>query len=1211
MGPLLQLVIVNDMPEYFRASFNSLQKAVLRAPMVVDTQVCELADVSSVIERSDADWFVFAKGRDEVDPDFFEKLEPFLDQPRVIATQVLRKRADNGTVWDNAPFRERFPTLRREVDLNENPWDMWDSWWGVCVHRSLIDGVGELGAEGEGLLVHALAKTGGHATFTAEAKYLKRYYFETPTEPFEDYTPRLAAMEHWLSQPDVPTWVWQLVICELQTMMERDRQLFFRSRYLEPEQRAEIGQRLLSIAAQIPDEQIEQYALTPLSLHVSKALQAAGESGIVSDYIVRANPREYLPGYRVSYFYYGEVPEEEFFSGSERIEPLQTKIIDHSYYELPFVCERVLWLPKRPRLSAKLNGKKLEVKSFTGYHPRPSSAPISWKGALKRDLTNAMKSAVKTAKSLVPEQALDRVRNARAEGAGTGEMLAAALGKNPKPASGERHWLYLDREMSVGDGAIQLYRYAAPRVPGTHSFALSLDSPQWAELEAEGVNLVATGTRDFDEAVLSADTLLIADIGDYALTDVWSKIKDRNIRTVFLQHGITLRQMWRWMNRTDFTYLVTSLEEEYEEIARDHSSYWLMPGQLLHAQMPRFDDLAGLLGRESRYVLLAPTWQIEVQKRLRAGEDVHPEDTHLGQWLDLALNADWGDLQPVMFVHPVYARWMNRDYFPLPTVTGTEVPEVLAQSAAVLSDKSSLIDDGHMMGIPGIIWNPDNLPDFDRYRDMHVKAGAHIATSREEALALADKVRTGEISREKPIVDGRARERLVNMLLGSEYWRPAEPVALLEPTSQELPTSANEPAQLPVPPNQLSITASAELPTPIRASLISPVYGVGEFLPEFFDSLDAQTLPHDQFEVILVCDGRVDSSPEQCHEWAAKTDIPVRVIEIENSGQGAARNVGLTEARGEWVGFPDPDDVLSANYLAELLGAADRYAAYEPSTVTAHITLFGMKKPRRHALEFRFARGERVVDPREEPAAVQLSASDSLFKRSVVDAGNAKFAEDREAATFEDAMFVGDVREVNPVSVLVPGANYFYRQRETSTVGSSWANPKRFTPQMLRRYLPYLKAHPHPWAVQAVLYDVAWYFVAASEGSIPRNLTDKKFMSAFRQVLRQMSTDDIVACPWAHFRGGHRAVALMMMDVRKIEVVRGGTLVRDDAGVRLIGGRATHRRASRKGPKWMKVTPARFNGQFVGWNVVRGGKLWKRSEVVRVPINVPQPHLEA
>lgn len=100
-----------------------------------------------------------------------------------------------------------------------------------------------------------------------------------------------------------------------------------------------------------------------------------------------------------------------------------------------------------------------------------------------------------------------------------------------------------------------------------------------------------------------------------------------------------------------------------------------------------------------------------------------------------------------------------------------------------------------------------------------------------------------------------------------------------------------------------------------KISIIVPVYNAEKYLHRCVDSILAQTFT--DFELLLINDGSKDSSGAICDEYAA-LDSRVRVFHKENGGVSSARNMGLDNAKGEWITFVDSDDWIETNYLNQL-----------------------------------------------------------------------------------------------------------------------------------------------------------------------------------------------------------------------------------------------------------------------------------------------------
>ena len=110
-------------------------------------------------------------------------------------------------------------------------------------------------------------------------------------------------------------------------------------------------------------------------------------------------------------------------------------------------------------------------------------------------------------------------------------------------------------------------------------------------------------------------------------------------------------------------------------------------------------------------------------------------------------------------------------------------------------------------------------------------------------------------------------------------------------------------------------TSNQPMSSQPKVSVIVPVYNVEPYIRQCLESLCAQTLR--EIEIILIDDGSTDRSGAICQEYAAR-DSRIMVLRQPNGGQSAARNAGLQIARGEYIGFADPDDWCDHQMYARL-----------------------------------------------------------------------------------------------------------------------------------------------------------------------------------------------------------------------------------------------------------------------------------------------------
>ena len=99
-------------------------------------------------------------------------------------------------------------------------------------------------------------------------------------------------------------------------------------------------------------------------------------------------------------------------------------------------------------------------------------------------------------------------------------------------------------------------------------------------------------------------------------------------------------------------------------------------------------------------------------------------------------------------------------------------------------------------------------------------------------------------------------------------------------------------------------------------SVIVPVYNAERFIERCVDSLTGQT--YRNLEILLVNDGSKDNSLQKCRELATRDDR-IKVFDKENGGASSARNFGLRQATGEYIGFCDADDFHDTDTFETLI----------------------------------------------------------------------------------------------------------------------------------------------------------------------------------------------------------------------------------------------------------------------------------------------------
>ena len=106
-------------------------------------------------------------------------------------------------------------------------------------------------------------------------------------------------------------------------------------------------------------------------------------------------------------------------------------------------------------------------------------------------------------------------------------------------------------------------------------------------------------------------------------------------------------------------------------------------------------------------------------------------------------------------------------------------------------------------------------------------------------------------------------------------------------------------------------------------AVLIPTYKPSWYLRRCLKSIDNQTLPKDKFKVYIALNGPKDNFEEVIHSALENTNFNYEFFYIEKAGVSNARNYLIDNSVEPFIAFVDDDDVLSSNYLENLLGKSN------------------------------------------------------------------------------------------------------------------------------------------------------------------------------------------------------------------------------------------------------------------------------------------------
>ena len=337
-----------------------------------------------------------------------------------------------------------------------------------------------------------------------------------------------------------------------------------------------------------------------------------------------------------------------------------------------------------------------------------------------------------------------------------------------------------------------------------------------------------------------------------------------------------------------------------------------------------------------------------------------------------------------------------------------------------------------------------------------------------------------------------------------------------------------------------AIKEHPDIPKETKTSVIVPVYNVAKYLKTCLDSLIKQTLK--DIEIICIDDGSTDGSLEILEQYASK-DKRIIIIKQPNSGQGTARNKGLSIARGKYIQFLDSDDFYELNCCETLYKIMEgtnvdvtcfqpyvKYDAYA-SRAAEDKSYFQLKYDKLQSMQPDMIR------------KIDVNCWNKIFRKSFLDKQKIRFP---EKLHFEDVAFfwfwtskaknvyflkqelMCYVRRPNSfvANIFEKQSNHIFDQIQVNELIYNWLKKHNCSKELLREFLLY------------TLYKTNWLLNAFYESDIvsKRKMLDElsKFMKKFTPIAKTLEDKNKKLYEYIVTRNYHRFKIATQINVHEL-----------------------------------------------------------------------------
>lgn len=288
----------------------------------------------------------------------------------------------------------------------------------------------------------------------------------------------------------------------------------------------------------------------------------------------------------------------------------------------------------------------------------------------------------------------------------------------------------------------------------------------------------------------------------------------------------------------------------------------------------------------------------------------------------------------------------------------------------------------------------------------------------------------------------------------------------------------------------------------MQLSIIVPIYNVENYLEECLESI--YKIKEIKYEVILVNDGSTDSSKDIMKKYIEKYPLITKGITKENGGLSSARNVGIKEAKGEYLSFIDSDDIIDAQVFQEFFKEGLKL---ELDVMVGNMRYFQEEKVSeplyrsQEIKDFKVGKGTRFFQTLfQGKKCFREEVVDDIYRREFICENKLYF---HEELIHEDSYFTPMVYLKAKRVKYIDKAFYFYRQRSGSIMSKvsekSVKSLEKICEMLLEEY-----SHTDDWGREALSKLIPSFYKVVLYRYMNMKKPYKEKLHKYRYIFREV-----------------------------------------------------------------------------------------------------------